>query len=57
MFSGVEYQTIVHLKVLWKNNRIVCNLQFEEKVEAIRLLTIYAEETQSQYNECFAEVQ
>ena len=56
MFSGVECRTTVHLKVLWKNNRIVCNLQFEEKIEAIRLLTIYAEETQSQYNECFAEV-
>ncbi|XP_076477981.1 uncharacterized protein LOC117163510 isoform X1 [Bombus vancouverensis nearcticus] len=38
-----------------ENNRTVCNLQFEEKIEAIRLLTVYAEETQSQYNECFAE--
>lgn len=42
---------------LQENNRTVCNLQFEEKIEAIRLLTVYAEETQSQYNECFAEVQ
>ncbi|CAK9795879.1 hypothetical protein ANTQUA_LOCUS528, partial [Anthophora quadrimaculata] len=30
-------------------------LQLEEKTEAIHLLTVYTEETQSQYNECFTE--
>lgn len=39
-----------------ESNRMDYHLQLQEKCKTIRLLTVCVEETQSQYNECFAEV-
>lgn len=44
------------IKELKKNDRIVYDLQLQEKSEIIYSLTVYIEEAQSQYNECFSEV-
>ncbi|XP_076397312.1 uncharacterized protein LOC143266011 [Megachile rotundata] len=38
-----------------ENIRTVYDLQLQEKTETINSLTVYVEETQSQYNECFSE--
>ncbi|XP_076477982.1 uncharacterized protein LOC117163510 isoform X2 [Bombus vancouverensis nearcticus] len=57
--NELQVQTIGHLQnAVVEAKKCIDQMghrTFEEKIEAIRLLTVYAEETQSQYNECFAE--
>ncbi|XP_053998159.1 interaptin-like isoform X2 [Hylaeus anthracinus] len=60
--NQLQIQTIWHLQnAVVEAKRCIDQMghgtmsDLQEKCKIIRLLTVYAEETQSQYNECFAE--